>query len=202
MAPKVSNEYKKKRKEEILETALEVFKKKGFEPTTMQDIVDATGMSRGGLYSYFSSTDEIFREILEKNDRGATDFIDELIEKHEHIWDALMEYLNGFDESIEHSFAAVVAEYHFTGWHDHTRKDYVMTRYNNGLNNLMRLIDKGIQRGQFRPLQSVKSICAFMINTNDGYYIESKILGYHDANIPGQIEALIFYLKSVLQVRD
>jgi AcrR family transcriptional regulator len=51
MTPKVSEEYKKKRKQELVEVAREVFVQKGFIRTTMQDIMDRAGISRGALYS-------------------------------------------------------------------------------------------------------------------------------------------------------
>ena len=52
------------KKQLILEKAKEVFVEKGFRNVTMKDIVDACEISRGGLYLYFSSTEEIFREVL------------------------------------------------------------------------------------------------------------------------------------------
>ncbi|MCR5671419.1 MAG: TetR/AcrR family transcriptional regulator [Butyrivibrio sp.] len=48
----------------ILEKAREVFACKGFKEVTMKDIVDACEISRGGLYLYFSSTDELFLAVL------------------------------------------------------------------------------------------------------------------------------------------
>ena len=48
------------KKKLILETARTVFSLKGYRGVTMKDIVEACGISRGGLYLYFSSTEEIF----------------------------------------------------------------------------------------------------------------------------------------------
>ena len=44
MAPKVSEEYKKERKKELVEIAKKVFIKKGFVHTSMQDIMDKAGI--------------------------------------------------------------------------------------------------------------------------------------------------------------
>ena len=52
------------KKKFILETAHRVFAEKGFRNVTMKDIVDACEISRGGLYLYFSSTEEIFLELI------------------------------------------------------------------------------------------------------------------------------------------
>lgn len=51
----------------ILSKALELFVRKGFHAVTMSDIVEECQISRGGLYRYYSSTDDIFRELLRAN---------------------------------------------------------------------------------------------------------------------------------------
>ena len=48
----------------ILDKARVVFSEKGYKNVTMKDIVDACEISRGGLYLYFSSTEEIFLAVL------------------------------------------------------------------------------------------------------------------------------------------
>ena len=57
-------EKSEQKREYILKKAREVFAKKGFRDVTMKDIVEACEISRGGLYLYFGSTEEIFKEIL------------------------------------------------------------------------------------------------------------------------------------------
>ncbi len=43
----------------IYESALELFREKGFEPTTMRDIAAKAGVALGGAYYYFSSKEAI-----------------------------------------------------------------------------------------------------------------------------------------------
>lgn len=49
----------------ILTTALELFKTKGYEQTTILDIVDKMGVSRGAFYHHFKSKEEVLYAILE-----------------------------------------------------------------------------------------------------------------------------------------
>ena len=49
----------------ILDTARKVFVEKGFKNVTMKDIVEACEISRGGLYLYFDSTEQILMEVLQ-----------------------------------------------------------------------------------------------------------------------------------------
>ena len=60
---------KERTRESILDTAYELFARDGFNKITMKDVCEATGMSRGGLYSHFGSTRELFEAILEKINR-------------------------------------------------------------------------------------------------------------------------------------
>lgn len=54
------------KKEYILEKARDVFAEKGFARVTMKDIVEACGISRGGLYLYFSCTKDIFLTLFQR----------------------------------------------------------------------------------------------------------------------------------------
>lgn len=53
----------KERKKEYLETALELFNQKGYEKTTIKDIIDAMGVSKGAFYHYFQSKEDVIEEI-------------------------------------------------------------------------------------------------------------------------------------------
>ena len=58
------------KKQYIIEKATAVFSAKGFKSVTMKDIVEACEISRGGLYLYYSSTEEIFKDVCEKADNS------------------------------------------------------------------------------------------------------------------------------------
>ena len=59
--PDVSEE----RKEQILQAAIDVFARRGIHETRMDDIVAETGLSKGALYWYFKSKDEIIAAIAD-----------------------------------------------------------------------------------------------------------------------------------------
>lgn len=52
------------RKKLIRQAAMKVFLDKGFRNTVMNDIMEATGLSRGGLYHHYGSTYEILYDIM------------------------------------------------------------------------------------------------------------------------------------------
>jgi AcrR family transcriptional regulator len=52
------------RRELIVSTAAEMFARKGIRSTTVREIADVVGVLSGSLYHYFSSKDDIVKEIL------------------------------------------------------------------------------------------------------------------------------------------
>jgi TetR/AcrR family transcriptional repressor of nem operon len=48
----------------IIEQAAPIFNRKGFAGTSMSDILEATGLAKGGLYGNFGSKEEIAREAF------------------------------------------------------------------------------------------------------------------------------------------
>lgn len=65
MSPRISMEQKEKNKMQIAEKSLEAFKEYGYHNTSMNIISSYTGISKGGIYAYFSSKEELFIYILE-----------------------------------------------------------------------------------------------------------------------------------------
>jgi TetR/AcrR family transcriptional repressor of nem operon len=53
-----------------LTSAVELFASKGYSETSMEDIVQATGVSRYGLYSTFGNKRELFEQALERFAEG------------------------------------------------------------------------------------------------------------------------------------
>ena len=52
------------RKQQIKRAAARIFTEKGFENTTMEDLVKETGLSKGGLYHYYKNTTGILYDIM------------------------------------------------------------------------------------------------------------------------------------------
>ena len=63
--PKVVPEYKQEARGRIVEAALAVFSEKGYHQTTMDDIARRLGVSKGALYLYFASKEELFKGCYE-----------------------------------------------------------------------------------------------------------------------------------------
>jgi AcrR family transcriptional regulator len=91
--PKISEKKRLERKNLVLESALKLFSKKGYFATTIEDIANHAKISKGYIYTYFNSKDEIFLELADniqniskRNDK----FMENIIEKEMSLSDKLV----------------------------------------------------------------------------------------------------------------
>lgn len=65
-------------KQKMMDTIIELFGKKGFQGTSIQDIVEANGVTKGTFYYYFKNKEDVLVHIHQS-------FIDHLLEGQENI---------------------------------------------------------------------------------------------------------------------
>ncbi|GFH41485.1 TetR family transcriptional regulator [Lactococcus hodotermopsidis] len=70
----VRNKYPEKTVDSMLQVAQKLFFEKGYDNTTMQDIVNS-GFSKGAIYYHFKSKKEIFNRIMSQIDTTADDLV-------------------------------------------------------------------------------------------------------------------------------
>lgn len=90
--PKVVPQYKEEAKERIIQAALEVYAEKGPYQATMDDVAKKLGVSKGALYLYFKSKEELMNEIIRRPEQSVRKFLDSLLET------------NNLNKSIENVF--------------------------------------------------------------------------------------------------
>lgn len=77
--PKISDEKRAARRTQILEAAWTCFQKEGLHATTMDDIIRASGLSAGAVYSYFPSKDELILAAVTTSLSGLTALVEPLL---------------------------------------------------------------------------------------------------------------------------
>lgn len=201
----MSQEYKEKRRRELLEVAENVFIEKGFASTTMTDIVSASGMSRGGVYQYFSSTDEMYQEIKDEKDKEAISLINKINEEHESAWDAVLEFVRIATDGLEspsRSFPLVSIEYFVMSIREKERIPYYLNSIEKWYGELEQFFQKGVESGEFNPVQPIRGIISFIVNILDGLIIQTFTFNYESAHIKDQVEGLKLYLRHALGVQS
>ena len=62
---------------QILDAAEKLFFERGYDRTSVQDILDALQMSKGGFYHYFDAKDSVLRAVSERRSQGRFDKLNE-----------------------------------------------------------------------------------------------------------------------------
>ncbi|HET7658440.1 MAG TPA: TetR family transcriptional regulator [Bacillales bacterium] len=204
--PKVNQEHIEKRKDEILKAAKRVFLRKGFEPTTMQDVVEESGMSRGGVYQYFSSTEEMIQALHVRNLQELPGILEKVTAENKTIWEAVKALVDYFsddeNEDAEDSFGIVMFEYSVISWRNENRRKFIIENSQIALNQFVDLFQKGVDRGEFRPLQPLQAIAVMFAMITDGITLYSSITDPKMVYVKEDLEGLKLYLRTVLQVRE
>jgi AcrR family transcriptional regulator len=78
LVPKVTQQYRDDRREQILAAARRCFLRDGFHATSMQDLFAEAGLSSGAVYRYFASKDDVILAIAEENVRDVSALIREI----------------------------------------------------------------------------------------------------------------------------
>ncbi len=139
------------KKQYILDTARKVFADKGYKRVTMKDIVEACEISRGGLYLYFESIEQIFMEVLQIDANETDDIFSESITQEDTAADIMTLFLKEQKKEIlrkSNSLTMAVYEYFF----DQKKEDknnMLRRQFDAGVRVLEKLIETGIANGEF-----------------------------------------------------
>ncbi len=97
----------KKNVEKICKIATKILSNKGFAMSTLADISHATGISKGGIYHYFSTKDELFYLILYKYMENTLlelrKKLESVDEPQEKLWTFIHQDIEYFCENIHES---------------------------------------------------------------------------------------------------
>jgi len=71
--------------ENIISVSTKLFSEKGYDKTSMQDIVDALGMSKGAIFHHFISKEDIFNAVRRKQSEYAEQILSKWIDEMEGL---------------------------------------------------------------------------------------------------------------------
>ena len=201
MAPIVSEEYKRKKKRELIQAARKVFIERGFVRTSMQDIMDEAGVSRGTLYSYFDNIDHVFIEVLKYEDQKNID--DFLPSGEGTLWAQLKNWIEEWQiyiEQINQTLVHANTEFFLTS--DYVKSidnsSYLFERYARTTEAIEQLIDEGTRTREFKPQQSSRSIAMFILSFLNGLMLDTYQLGHEQTKAKDQLSVLLYTLEKLL----
>ena len=144
-----------RRRRRILEEALALFDKNGYQATTLTEIADASRCPRTMLYRYFSSKREIFRHtvfLLTRELAAKYADIEEApgtcLEKLQRVMDYVLEGV-----FLHRTVLSVILDYILATRRSGESPRRTIARHTYGLRSLLhRLVMAGIRRREFRPV--------------------------------------------------
>lgn len=94
-------------KQKVIQKSLHLFSVKGFYNTAINDILDATGLTKGGLYGHFKSKEDIWYAVYEE---AATIWKDIVFKDIKTVEDPLERIKKALDNDLRHYLGADVFE--------------------------------------------------------------------------------------------
>lgn len=143
---------KEDRPAEITEAALAAFSEKGFAATKVEDVAKRAGVSKGLLYLYFRTKEDLLKAVIRSFVQPRVAELTDIVAK----WDGTSEeFLRGpflgFIQGLPASPARVIVRLMVSEGHKHP--DVVAYYWDNviseGLAALRQLVARGVSRGEF-----------------------------------------------------
>lgn len=192
------------RKNELMDAALELFFEKGFESTSINDVVKKVGVAQGLFYYYFGSKNDMLDAVLDR-------YIDDLIKLLEDI--VIDKKLN-----IDKKFQLFLDTFFRYGKNNdkfakdlHQDENFIVHQkltdktINLITPLLVQVIKEGIQKGIFStpyPDESLEILIPGMIGYIHKYYFchDSEILSFKIAAIEEIMERMLGAKKGSVKV--
>jgi len=88
----------------IVEKTAPIFNKKGYAGTSLSDMTEATGLTKGSIYGNFSDKDEVALAAFDHNIEQITSITRAEMAKQNTVRDQLLVYVNVYDNFLKHPF--------------------------------------------------------------------------------------------------
>ena len=186
-----------RRKTQILDAAMEVFSRLGFGKARMDDIVRESGLSKGAIYWYFKSKDSIIAAILDRIFSREHRALQDVLIGEGTVSDRLTRLVR---KSAQHTMSLkfsipLMFEFYALAAHHEPVRSALQRYYDTYRNDLARLIQEGVDSGEFAPVDADK-VALSIIATIEGLillwtidpervFLEEDVLGAVDIIIAG-----------------
>lgn len=153
-------EKRQRRRQEILHAALRAFKERGYHATTLDDIAERIGVRKTALYHYFPDKEAILyechRESLAEIERLMKE-ARELDTASEQLAHVIREHVRVMTDTLEGSPLA----FEVTAFSPERQEEMIAAR-DRYERELRSIIDRGIEDGEFRQVDSKVAVFAVL----------------------------------------
>ncbi len=176
--PRVSKEYFTEKRKEILHSAFLVCERKTVSSVTMQDIIDESGLSQGGIYRFYSNIDEILADLLSeiRTELFFEDKLDSvdwqsmsLLESGKKVWEIICNHIKEHYTHYKIQFEYFILLTNFPKRADVIVKNLKVSDPYECLNKrVYRVLDEAINSGRIKPVISLDSYFSYVAVFFDG----------------------------------
>ena len=179
-----------RRKQEILTIAARIFRQKGYNATSMNDLAKECGLFKGSLYHYFKNKEQILQEVVQSYFDYLLPYLEPISSSTALPTEKLRMSLEIQLRSIEANRDAVsVALREDRAVQDPYREAYIAQR-NRLEDHLAGILEEGMEKGMFRNMDirmTTKAILGMSnwatIWYNRGGRLTSKAIAEHFADL-------------------
>ena len=179
MCPKVTSEYKTEIKERIIQSAIECFSKYGLDKTRMEEVSQKAELSKGTLYLYFKSKEDLFYVICDNNLKVLKEQLSQILattKTKEDLVSNVEQFYENFHRiekrENEKIFCEIIAE---SARNPKLQKMLYAQRVKT-FNVVREYLDHQMEKGFFRKDTDTKAIASGFVALYDGL-IASEFLG-------------------------
>lgn len=180
MTPRLTQEDYNAVHEKILNAAEKLFAKKGYNGTSMNDIVKASGQSKGAIYNHFESKERLFLSLLEKQTilglnqlKESFELKDTTVDKLKKVLDLTM--VNSCDCPSE--VGRMQIEFMIAASRIKSLTVDMKNRYQTIHRFIRELFEEGIRKGEFRSDIDSESLTSLLYATLEGLGLHYSTLG-------------------------
>jgi len=205
MSPRLTDQRKEERIQQILDAAKNVFTQKGYGGASLKDIIEETGMSRGWIYLYYQTKEEIFEALLDNQDIEYEKNLQQLKATSSSIWEVIQKLYANQLHNLETEGGELVPafyEYFLVGWRDTSRSELLQKRYQKGIERFEKLLQEGVHNGEFTPSMNLNDLSKLVSSFQEGIVTHAITIGVQAANTRLQFDALLQYLYSLLHLKS
>jgi AcrR family transcriptional regulator len=189
------------RSSEIARAALELFVTRGFAATKLEDVARAAGVSKGLPYLYFKNKEELFKAVIAEAIGDpllkAAEFVDGYEGSAEELLRDLVSMFRRFAESPSGGVVKLIlAE---AGNFPEVARFFCTNFDVRGRDLFIRIIRRGIESGEFRPLADVDATAIILAQPLAMHSIWQRSLAPFDEHAPSTDAFYAAYLDLILK---
>lgn len=164
--------------ETVLEKAVNLFWCRGYEATSIQDLVDGLGINRASLYDTYGDKHELYVKALERYRDAEQTGLCHHLEQSKPAIDLLREmFTGGIQSSLadpDHKGCFMVNSAIELAAHDETIGRIVADNQRTFEARLQQVIERGQQEGSINRMHSAASLATFLFNTYTGIKVLAR----------------------------